>query len=101
MIVKRWQASQQPALQQIVSFFTMEGLDPIEENYPQGYSPILHQHPFDEVRVVVDGELIVDVAGNQLLLRSGDRLEIPSNTKHQLSTKADLGCKSLYAKRLY
>lgn len=99
MLVTRWQAPLIPSLEQIKMIFVAEGLEPIEETFPQEGKVRDHKHPFDEVRMVVQGELMVNVAGNQLLLRSGDRIEIPSNTKHQYQTFGSDECKCIIAHR--
>lgn len=42
-----------------------------------------HRHEWTEILVVIRGEMVVNVSGNQVLLRSGDRIDIPANTRHQ------------------
>lgn len=82
MIVSRWQAPVVPDQNQIRMMIEAEGLEPYLETYEPNSEVNSHRHPFDEVRIVVQGDLYMDVAGNKLLLRSGDRILIPSNTKH-------------------
>jgi len=72
--------------------YTAEGLVPDEEIIPQGQEIATHHHQFDEVRTVVDGEMIVDVAGNKMLLRPGDRVIIPANTKHSYKAQGAERC---------
>lgn len=82
MLITRWQAPITPNIEQVKILMENEGLDPyIEEFAPQEKIPE-HRQPFGEVRTVVQGELLFNIAGNQFLLRAGDRVEIPSNTKH-------------------
>jgi quercetin dioxygenase-like cupin family protein len=97
MIVRRWQAPIVPDKSQIISMYTAEGLVPEEEIIPNGKEVPVHRHPFDEVRTVVSGEMIVDVAGNKLLLRPGDRIVIPANTKHSYKAQGQATCLSLNA----
>jgi quercetin dioxygenase-like cupin family protein len=59
----------------------------------------LHYHAFDEVRVVVEGEMLFDVAGNKLLLRAGDRIVIPANTKHSFKAQGKSPCVSFFAEK--
>lgn len=101
MIIKRWQAPHVPDKQQLKGMLIAEGLDPYEELVEKVQTVNYHRHPFDEVRMVVAGELILDIAGNKLLLRSGDKIIIPSNTKHSMSTQSDTPCLCICAKRLY
>lgn len=87
MLIRRWQASVVPTKEQIKLMFHNEGLDFIEENIDPNTKFQEHRHPFSEVRVIVAGELLFNVGGTQLLLRAGDRIEIPANTKHWHSTQ--------------
>jgi quercetin dioxygenase-like cupin family protein len=88
MLVTRWQAPVVPSLEQVRMIFEAEGLDAHEEIFtPKTLIPD-HRHPFDEVLMVVRGEMFLNVSGNQLLLRAGDRIRIPSNTKHSYETDA-------------
>lgn len=64
-----------------------------EEIYPE------HKHPFDEVRMILEGELSMNISGNQLLLRVGDKIIIPSNTRHSQKVLADQPCVTMVANR--
>ncbi len=101
MIVRRWQAPIVPTLDQIKIMFVAEELEPYEEVYPAKAVIEEHRHPFDEIRMVYEGELFVNISGNQLLLRPGDRIEIPSNTKHLTKVNGDEPCKCVCARRLF
>ncbi len=97
MIVTRWQAPIIPSKEQVKLMFQTEGLEPQEEHFPTNTVIKEHRHPFDEVRMVVAGELKINVAGNQLLLRAGDRIEISSNTKHEKTVHGSEDCVSIVA----
>jgi quercetin dioxygenase-like cupin family protein len=99
MIVTRWQAPIIPTIEQIKMILLNEGLEPSDEVLPKNGKIKEHRHPFDEIRMVVDGELLVNVSGNQLLLRAGDRIEIPSNTKHQYNAHGQTDCVCVIAQR--
>ena len=101
MIVKRWQAPKVPDKKQILNMFQAEGLEPYEDLLEPHTEIPYHRHPYDEVRMVAEGELILDIAGNKLLLRSGDKIIIPSNTKHSKKVQSDSGCLCICANRLY
>jgi quercetin dioxygenase-like cupin family protein len=58
-----------------------------------------HRHPFDEVRMVIAGRLILNISGNQLLLREGDRIDIPANTRHSKSADGNEDCICVVASR--
>jgi quercetin dioxygenase-like cupin family protein len=99
MLFSRWQAPVVPTKEQIYMIFQAEDLNPEDEFLPSGADIENHRHPYDEVRMVVSGEILFNIAGNQMLIRPGDRLEIPSNTRHSLKVEADDGCLCVVAKR--
>lgn len=82
MLITRWLAPLVPSVEQMKMLLANEGLEPYEEDYAPQVKISEHRHPFCEVRVVVKGELLFSISGNQFLLREGDRVEIPANTKH-------------------
>ena len=92
MIVHRWQAPVLPTAEQIYQIFEREGLRPFEEVYTAGRGIDSHLHPFDEVRMLVKGSLLFDIAGNRLLLRAGDKIIIPSNTRHSKKNQGPGDC---------
>jgi mannose-6-phosphate isomerase-like protein (cupin superfamily) len=47
-----------------------------------GDSPPMHAHPDDEVVEVTQGSVRFDIAGEQRVLRAGERLVIPAGTMH-------------------
>ena len=99
MIVIRWQAPLKPTQEQARMIFHAEELIPREEIltgeeiYPE------HRHPFDEIRMILSGELTMNIAGNQLLLRTGDKIVIPSNTKHSQKVLGSEPCRCIVANR--
>lgn len=99
MIVTRWQAPVLPTLEQIMMIFEAEGLMPHEEALKPKTVIADHRHPFDEVRMVISGTLFMNISGNQILLRSGDRIDIPANTRHSKSTEGDVDCVCVVASR--
>ena len=99
MIVSRWRATVLPNEAQIRMIFESEGLNPTTETYSPGDAVKEHRHPFDEVRIIISGQIQYNVAGNRLLLRTGDRIEIPSNTKHETRVDGAEPCVSLYARK--
>ncbi len=101
MLIYRWQSSIIPEKEQIRMFFEREGLIPEEEIYRSGESVPKHQHAFDEVRMVCQGEIIFNIAGNHLLLRGGDKIVIPSNTWHSKKVKGSEDCVSFCAFKSY
>jgi quercetin dioxygenase-like cupin family protein len=95
----RWQAPVLPTTEQIKMIFEAEGLNPAEEVFaPKTVIPD-HRHPFDEVRMVISGTLFMNISGNQILLRAGDRIDIPGNTRHSKSTEGADPCVCVVAQR--
>lgn len=101
MIITRWQAPLVPTVDQVRTMFYIEGLAPYEEKFESGVNITDHRHPFDEVRMVITGNLLVDVSGNKLLLRPGDRIWIPSNTKHSYKVEGSDPCLCVCANRTF
>lgn len=100
MIMTRWQASLTPTADQIRVILANEGLDPFEEVFEADLKVPDHRHPFTEVRVVLSGQLLTNVAGNQVLLREGDRIEIPANTRHSYTVQGAGPCLCVCAQRI-
>ena len=100
MIIKRWQAPLLPDKKQIFIMFKREGLEPYEETLKSKQSVKTHRHPFDEVRMILSGELKLDISGNKLLLRAGDRIIIPSNTKHSKMVDSEDSCVCICAQKI-
>lgn len=92
MIVQRWEAPVTPNKMQVERFYASEGLEVFEEIYQPQQAVIEHRHPFCEVRTLLQGELHFNIAGNRFVLRAGDRVEIPANTRHQHVAQGDLPC---------
>lgn len=101
MLVTRWQAAIVPNKQQMKLMFEAEGLLPYEETFPAQTQIQNHRHPFDEVRMVVAGQLLLDIAGNRLLLRPGDKIVIPSNTRHAKIVEGDSPCICICAQKAF
>lgn len=101
MLVTRWQASIMPSPEQVKMILLAEGLHPQEEIYEPKSEIKNHRHQFDEVRIIVSGELFTNISGNKLILRPGDRIEIPSNTRHSTWVEQDTACVTVWAKRTF
>ncbi len=99
MIITRWQAPITPNKYQVQMILEAEGLEPYEEIYEPQAKVSEHRHPFCEVRVILAGEMLFNISGNQFLLRPGDRVEIPGNTKHFHTAQGGEPCISICAQR--
>ena len=101
MLVTRWQAPLVPDKKQIFLMFEAEGLQAFEELFDSNTLIQDHRHPFDEVRMVAKGQLILDIAGNKLLLRAGDKILIPSNTRHSIKVEGQDPCICICARKTF
>lgn len=101
MLIQRWQAPMVPERKHIYMMFEAEGLSPYEELFDPGTEIKHHRHPFDEVRMVVSGQMMLDVAGNKLLLRAGDKIIIPSNTRHSKKVEGNTPCLCICAQKSF
>jgi len=101
MLIVRWQAPHLPNSEQLRLVFEQEGLEATTEEFTAGTKIGEHRHPFTEVRVLEAGEMFFNVAGNQFLMRAGDRLEIPANTKHSFQCREGDTCRSVIAYRVF
>ena len=100
MRITRWRADRKPTFEEIEKMLKDEGLEIIIEDLPAGSDVKEHRHPFDEVRMVVKGSLRFNVAGNEFILREGDRLDLPSNTRHWTRVEPDCPCITVYGHRV-
>lgn len=100
MKISRWRADRKPSQTEIETLFKDEGLEYIVEDLAPGTRINDHRHPFDEVRVIIQGAMRFNVAGNEFILRAGDRLELPSNTRHWTLVEPGENCVSIYAHRV-
>lgn len=100
MIVTRWQAPILPNTEEMTQIMVREGLDPLLEVVEPNRKMPDHRHPFTEIRVLLKGEMIFSVAGNQMLLRAGDRIEVPPNTRHAHHAQGQTACECLVAQRV-
>lgn len=99
MIVIRWQAPLKPTKEQALMIFRAEDLQPREEVLNKETSYPEDKHPFDEVRMVLEGELSMNINGNRLLLRAGDKIMVPSNTKHSQQVLSESPCVCIVANK--
>lgn len=101
MLVYRWQAPLLPTKEQARMIFLADELIPNEEVLTAETTYPDHRHPFDEIRMILEGELAMNISGNQLLLRTGDRIMIPSNTRHSQKVLGNGQCLCYVANRAF
>lgn len=99
MIITRWQAPIIPSKQQVLMILESEGMEPFEQTLEPQNKVGDHRKPFAEVRVIISGEMIFNVSGNQFILRPGDRVEIPGNTRFSYVAQGAEPCVTVCAQR--
>ncbi|MCS6838916.1 MAG: cupin domain-containing protein [Bdellovibrionaceae bacterium] len=91
MLIQRWQAPEFPTREQLMSLLEREAIEPSIETWSGHVEIKEHRHPWTEILVVTRGELVVDLGGHQVLLRQGDRIDIPAYTKHSYKILSSSG----------
>ncbi|MES3038943.1 MAG: cupin domain-containing protein [Bdellovibrionota bacterium] len=100
MIITRWQAPTFPSIDQAKIIFENEGLEPKLESYEANTKIREQKNPFGESRWILSGEMLYNIGGNQFVLRQGDRLEIPANTKHSFGVFGTVPCTTVSGYRI-
>lgn len=84
IVVRPWAEATPPSEAEVRRLLEAEGLQP----YPWANAPGdvygIHTHPYHKVIYVVSGSITFDLPehGQQVTLRPGDRLELPSGIAH-------------------
>jgi mannose-6-phosphate isomerase-like protein (cupin superfamily) len=99
MIVKRWEAVVPLTVKHAQKVIMLEGMESIPEVFEPKIKTQESRHPYSELRFVISGQLLVNVSGNQVLLRPGDSIVIPPNTRHSYSVVGENPCQSLYGRK--
>lgn len=66
-----------------------EGLAPFRWGNAAGYHYPPHSHEYDSVIVCIAGSITFHVAGSDMELRPGDRLDLPAGVEHAATVGAD------------
>ncbi len=62
--------------------FAEEGLTPHEWSSPPGREWDWHEHTCDQLHYCLDGSITFHTESGELVLRPGDRLDLPAGTRH-------------------
>jgi len=100
MIIQRWQAPQIPTEEQMMTLLYLEGFECSVEQWMPKFEVKEHRHHLSEVVFILSGALVLNLNGNQVLLRKGDRAEIPANTKHSYLVQDAAICRIIVGYRL-
>ncbi len=86
--VTRWDREEPPAEHEIYARMEATGLPHLLRSIPAGTREQAHQHPYPELVWVISGYVRYGFAGgdggmaSQVLLKAGDRIELPPNFPH-------------------
>jgi quercetin dioxygenase-like cupin family protein len=82
MKVTRWESGNKPIIEDLRCSLKKEGLEPSLWRDSPGTYYGNHTHPYQEVRWIVDGMIMFGVGGEEIILNTGDRLDLPEETLH-------------------
>lgn len=84
VLITSWQHNQHPTLANISSLMKTQGLNPYVWENPPNHRYATRSHNYDKVLFVVDGsiEIILPDTQQRVILRLGERIDIPSNTRY-------------------
>lgn len=100
MKITRWTAQIGPKKDVILQLIQAEGLDFIEVEVAGGSKLSNLRTNMKETIQIIEGELIFNLSGTQFILRTGDKLEMPSNTLYSYSNLKNETCHFLSAKTI-
>lgn len=73
----------------ILAVYRDEGLEPHAWSNGPGYQYAAHEHPYEKVLFCVAGSITFHIPSGDLLLRPGDRLDLPRHTRHAATVGPD------------
>lgn len=82
--IRRWQGSQHPSMQAIISMMKEQGLRPYMWMNMPNHRYAVRTHNYDKVLYVLDGtvEVTFPDLNQSVRLRVGDRIDIPAGVRH-------------------
>ncbi|HUN08997.1 MAG TPA: hypothetical protein PLQ56_20490 [Aggregatilineales bacterium] len=82
--ITRWRGSEHPTFSNITRQMKKEGLRPYMWTNMANHRYGVRSHGYDKVLYVVDGsiELSFPDLGQQLIMRPGDRVDVPAGVRH-------------------
>jgi len=79
-----WNKPRLPTEEELKKQLLKEGIKPYLEVMERDEVSEIHQHNFDEVRVLVSGKVEFCAEGRCIFLKPGDRVDLPRNAAHLL-----------------
>jgi quercetin dioxygenase-like cupin family protein len=100
MKIDRWTADISPSTEILKKLFKSQGLEGKEILISSGAKLVNQRTSMTEIIQILNGELIFNLTGTQFVLRTGDRIEIPSNTVYSYNNLKNENCTLLTATKL-
>ncbi len=89
MKITRWNSNNKPNIEDLISSFKGEGLEPsIWRDRPSTFYEN-HTHPYQEVRWLAKGAMKFGVGGEEIIINARDRLDLPKNALHWAEVVGD------------
>lgn len=84
VFVTRWSGGQHPSIGAITRVMQQEGLQPYTWTNSPNHRYAVRSHGYNKVLYVLDGtlELILPDQNQRVILRAGDRADIPAGVRH-------------------
>ncbi|ACM92668.1 putative cupin domain protein [Nautilia profundicola AmH] len=57
-----------------------------------------HTHPYEEIRIMIKGEMIINTKEKTYLLKAGDKLKVPAGEEHNAEILED--CEYICASKI-
>jgi quercetin dioxygenase-like cupin family protein len=91
LLITRWSDVQHPTLKNITEKLKQEGFRPYQWIGKPNQRVAIRSHGFTKVLFVVEGslELTVPTLNQRIILRAGDRVDIPTRTRHGITVGAN------------
>lgn len=88
--VRRWSGGQHPTMSTISRIMQDEGLRPYMSQNSPNTRQAVRSHGYYKVLYVVDGslEIILPDSNQRVVLRPGDRMDVPAGVRHGTITRA-------------
>lgn len=82
--LQRWQGGQHPTMSNITRKMQAEGLRPYMWSNMPNHRYAIRTHGYDKILYVLEGtvEITLPDSNERLLMRAGDRLDIPAGVRH-------------------
>ncbi len=97
MKITKWCKREKPSLDLIKKELEKEGLECFLFASEPGDFYSEHKHEYDEIRIVIEGSIKFASKDKEVILKEGDRLDLPRDTTHTAEILGSKRCVLLSA----